>query len=184
MKQSLATSLVGICLLFLLAGIGDADARQWRATATTLARDYVQILDQRSANELVLEFWLAPELLEATPENNNARELLAQNLVLAIMHADISNTGVFTFRTLAPPPIATQNANRLPIAEQNLDPASVGIITSMKVAFTRALGKLGQGTHWFVYDGKGIMSCERGVFWVVYAGERYEYRTPIPGCPE
>ena len=27
-----------------------------------------------------------------------------------------------------------------------------------------------------------INDCEKGVVWVHYAGERYEYETPIPGC--
>ena len=82
-----------------------AEARQWRATPMALAQDYVQIIDQRSPGELVIVFWVSPQLIQQAPANERARQLLAKNMVVGVVHADISPGGSFTYRTPAAPTV-------------------------------------------------------------------------------
>jgi len=71
---------------------------------------------------------------------------------------------------------------RQPLRDGALPPAVTGIIATLQAAYSQALGALGQGTEWYVFEGKGIDSCQKGAFWIYSAGEQYGYATPIPGC--
>ena len=175
--------------VFLLAAILStasltAMARQWKATPTTLAQDYVQIVDSRSQREIVLILWLSPQIVDDSPANAAAKEVLSSYVVVGIIHADISTLGRFAFRT--PENVALRTAGgaeRKPLDQSEVAPAAAGIVTVMQNVFSQALGPMGEGTRWVTFDAARISSCEEGVFWIDYDGEQYDYRTPIPGCP-
>ena len=178
--------VTGAVLVLTLATVfSDAvDARQWRMTPAAQARDYTQIVDHRSKGELVMIWWVAPELVDAhSPVSEQARSILREYMVVALAHARISPTGRFTYERPAGVLIQTGDGKaRQPLRDGALPPAVTGIIATLQATFSQALGAFGQGTEWYVFEGKGIESCQRGAFWIYYAGEQYGYATPIPGC--
>jgi hypothetical protein len=178
-------AISGLLLLTLGYGLpGTVAARLWRTTAAAQAVDYAQIIDQRSQREIVLVFWLAPETVDGnSPEVERARSVLEEYMLVGVAHARISAAGQFTFDRPAGVLIQTADGKaRQPLDGRTLPPAVAGIISTLQASFSQGLGQFGEGTLWQVFDGKGIQSCQKGAFWVYYAGEQYGYATPIPGC--
>ncbi len=168
----------------LFAAASPATARSWKTTPYTRALQYLEIFDQRADNELVQIFWVAPELIKAEPKNKMAREALRKYIVIGTAHANISTLGEFTLLDSKEVVLRIEGGGkRRPLDPDSIAPAAAGMVTVMQRVFTQAIGKLGQGTHWLTFEGAGIDSCGPGVFWVDFAGEQYDYRTPIPGCP-
>lgn len=175
----------GAVLLALLFGFPEqGNARQWRATPTSQAQEYVFIDDDRSESELVMIMWISPEILERSSENEAARSMLQEYVLVGVVHVNISDMVEFTFTT--PTGVLLQTANgeqRQPLAENSLPPLVAGTLSVLKASFAQGIGAMGQGFRWHVFHGAGIDSCQKGIFWIAYAGERYDYETPIPGCP-
>lgn len=160
-----------------------AEARQWRATPMALAQDYVHIVDQRSPSELVMIFWVSPQLIQQIPANKPGRQLLAKNMVVGVVHADISPGGSFTFRTpMAPTVDVAPRGPQINLPDSKIEPAALGMIESFRQIFGRALGPIGKGIRWFTFDGNNVKSCAAGAFAIKYANEAYTFETPIPGC--
>jgi hypothetical protein len=179
--------LVASSVLFLALGFGVlavATARQWRTTPSGEAREYVKVIDQRSKNELVLVYWVAPETVEGnSPEIEKARSVLREYMLVGVAHARVSPAGQFTFERSGGVLIQTADGkNRQPLSDGALPPVVIGMLSTFQAAFSQALGQFGQGIRWHVFEPKGIGSCQKGAFWVYYAGEQYGYATPIPGC--
>ena len=175
----------GLACLFVISLVVPLSARQWNATPTALAMDYVQIIDQRSQNEIVMLMWMAPPLLPDHPQNKEAREIVKQFIVLGVVHAKISNLGKFSFKDLPPPQMRVSATSYVEAIEvTSLPPVIVGVITTLQAVLRQNLGPMGKGIKWFVYDGKSVESCGRGRFWVKVTGTEYDYVTPIPGCPK
>ena len=63
-----------------------------------------------------------------------------------------------------------------------MPPAMVGVLATMQSTFARALGPFGQGVHWYAFDSGSVRACEKGGISVQFAGEKYTYDTPVPGC--
>jgi hypothetical protein len=75
----------------------------------------------------------------------------------------------------------TTGATREPLAIDTLPFRVTFALNVLRQMFSQ-MGVFGKGIHFYVFDPSGIDSCKDGQFWVVYEGEEYEYRTPIPGC--
>ena len=160
-----------------------AEARQWRATPMALAQDYVQITDQRSPFELIIVFWISPQLFQQAPANEPVRQLLAKNMVVGIVHADISPGGSVTFRTPAAPTVdVAPRGPQIDLPDSKIEPAALGVIEGLRQSLGRALGPAGKGFRWFAFDGSNVNSCAAGAFAIKYANEAYTFETPIPGC--
>ena len=160
-----------------------AEARQWRATPMALAQDYVQIVDQRSPRELVVVFWVSPQLIQQAPANKLARQLLAKNMVVGVVHADISPGGSFTFRTPEAPTVdVAPRGPQINLPDSKIEPAALGVIEILRQSLGQALGPAGKGIRWFTFDGSNVNSCKAGAFAIKYADEAYTFETPIPGC--
>jgi len=160
-----------------------AEARQWRATPMALAQEYVQIIDQRSPSELIIVFWISPQLIQQAPANKPARQLLAKNMVVGVVHADISPGDSFTLRT--PAAAAVDVAPRGPqinLPDSKIEPAAFGVIEGLRQTLGQALGPVGKGIRWSMFDGSNVNSRAAGAFAVKYANEVYTFETPIPGC--
>lgn len=177
-----AIGLFAACVLSAVTAAGDADAREWRASPVSQAIEYLQIIDRRSPNEGVAVIWMSQDVLSNLPEFKIGRAVLAENLVFSVAHWDVSTTGDFNFREIAPPVLETPSGTRMPLDEGEQNPAGAGLLVTLKAQFAETFGAVGKGLQWFVYDADGVDSCTEGILWLVYGGERYEYRTPIPGC--
>lgn len=160
-------------------------ARQWRATPQALAQEYSQIIDQRSAQEVVLLLWLSPPLVPADASGQQAREILSKYMVIGMIHAEFGADGSPTFRKI---PEISMEPNQKPLRgyldESVLPPTVLGGLKAIQAIFQQTLGPLGRGTHWFVFDAADLSACGSGGFVIPYDGVRYSYDTPIPGCPK
>ena len=180
MKSCLAIGL----LIFALSLPWTSEARKWRVRPHDLASDYSQIIDHRPGNEVVVVYWIAPETMDANMSNVDAiRTMLREHMLVAIVHGSATKAGRLDFRVPETPILEDgERKQRQPLAKENWPPMVTAYSELMERFLTQSLGQLGEGFHWFVFDGKGIDSCNKGRFWIQYAAERYNYDTPIPGC--
>lgn len=169
--------------LMALAVSSHATARQWRATPAAKAMDYAHIIDRKSASRTALIFWMVPEIVELTPRTMEARQILRRYAVIGVNDVAVSDLG--EFRTLSAPPPSIKIKNLAPLPPLKNDTLPSNVVSTIQLlgdAFSKVLGKLGQGITWYVFDGQEISSCQEGRFEVSFAGVDYLYETPIPGC--
>ncbi|MCP5371418.1 MAG: hypothetical protein H6907_06745 [Hyphomicrobiales bacterium] len=180
--RSLALTMA-LSTALALAAIPTGQARPWKPSPEALAQDYLMLSHKRSTAESVQVLWVAPPMLPRNDQSNTAREVLEDYILLAVIHANTQSTGMMDFVPVANLTLRTLDGTVLqPLDRESLPPTTAGILTVFEQVFTRNLGPLGRGTHWFVFDGKAVPSCGKGGFVVPYAGEEYLYETPVPGC--
>ena len=176
--------IAAVLLPALLCGIvARAEARQWKPQPQDQALEYAQIIDRRSERETVIVMWLAPEILEKTTESRTFRSILKLYTIIGVGHVNVTPVGEWPFTVPKGVLVeAGKDQVRRPLDRATLPPVISGTISTLGELLAQGLGAFGQGIVWFVFDGKGLESCQAGGFRVVYADERYVYRTPIPGC--
>lgn len=175
--QSLLTfSLLSLLCAMTLPGI----ARDWNPSPQDKARGYLQIKHQKSPREIVVAFWAAPEGL--VPISEEMSNVLREHLIIVVVHMTTTATGELTPRPRGAVVVKdTSGATRQPRAMDMLPYNVTFALNNLGLIFSQ-LGALGKGAQFYVFEPKGTDSCKDGLFWVVYEGEEYEYRTPIPGC--
>jgi len=173
-----------IFLIAMLIAPHDAQARKWRITPADLAGDYSQIIDQRPDHDVVVIYWIAPETMNPAIQNVDAyRAMLREHLIVGVAHGSPTKSGHLAFRIPEAVSVLTDDGkSRQPLAKESWPPMVGAFSAVIQNFMTQSLGQLGEGFHWFVFEGKGIESCGKGRFWVAYGGEKYNYDTPIPGC--
>lgn len=186
-SERVGANWIGICLfLTLVLGVDPMSpslARQWNETPQSKAREYLQIVDQRSAKELVVVLWLAPQLVPPGPTAAQTKRVLEDFTVIGLIHADINDNGSMNFRKISNLNLKPFHGGlEAPISRGALPPLAAGAIVAIEQVFSQDLGNLGKGTSWFVFGGKWNDSCGKGGFWVQYAGTDYDYTMPMPGC--
>jgi hypothetical protein len=176
-------TMILLVLTFCVPSTGEA--RKWRVKPHDLASDYSQIIDQRPDNEVVVVYWFAPETLNANMPNADAlKAMLREHMIVGIAHGSAAQAGRIDFRAPEAPVLEdSDRKQRQTVAKENWPPLVTAFSAVIQKLLTQSLGQLGEGFHWFVFEAKGIDSCGKGRFWIQYAGERYNYDTPIPGCP-
>jgi len=181
-RTHLPNSLIFTLVLMLVLS-GAADARRWNANPTDLAMEYTQIIDQRSQNEIVVLMWFAPEMVEDSAENKTMQAILREYTVIAAVQTVISPLGKFTFSNTEEVILLTGDNRELKsIPEDDRPPVVAGAVNIMGSIMAQGLGAMGEGMTWYVFADSGVDSCGGGEFWILFAGEKYDYQTPIPGC--
>jgi len=178
-RRTAITCLAGCIALF---AAGTASARQWKATPQSLAQDYSMIQDNRQGNEMVIIIWLSPQMIDDAA----LQDVLSKSLIVGAIDAHISADGKITFTpidTISPKDVKGNALREL--KGDDIPPAATGGVKTMDAIFRQALGPVGAGFRWFVFDGANVKSCtpDEG-FSVQVANETYTYDTPIPGCPK
>jgi hypothetical protein len=168
---------------FLLAAIAmlcaalPTESRTWSHNPIALAQDYLFIIDNRANRETVMIFWLAPALVP------NPSSLFKKYVIIGVAHFTGSSDGMFNFEQVATPVAEDGNGQPLNYVDEDAQPPSVvGALAAVQSVFTRGLGAIGKGVHWFAFDSGAVNACEKGALFVEFAGEKYSYITPIPGC--
>jgi hypothetical protein len=174
-----------LCFFLLTAGAtSTADARKWKVRPHDLAAEYSQIIDQRGGGEVVVVYWIAPETIDpGMQQAETLKAMLRERIIVALAHGTAGQGGRLNFRT--PEGVTIEDGNkklREPLAKENWPPLVLAYTGVMQNFLSQTTGQLGSGFHWFVFESKGVESCGKGRFWIAYAGERYNYDTPIPGC--
>jgi hypothetical protein len=172
--------------VFLIAVVlcSTADARKWKVRPHDLAAEYSQIIDQRGGGEVVVVYWIAPETIDpGMQQAETLKAMLREHIIVALAHGTAGQGGRLNFRT--PEAVTIEDGNKKlqePLAKEDWPPLVSAYTAVMQKFLSQTTGQLGSGFHWFVFEGKGVESCGKGRFWITYAGERYNYDTPIPGC--
>jgi|SRR5262245_28799395 len=169
--------------LTLIAQADDSLARAWKPDARTAAQDYTQIVHHKSNTDVVIIWWLAPQFLSQDPQTAAFAKLLDDYVVIGIVEAHVAART--TFDPIDQLNVADGGGTILK-ALNNADmpaPLANGLIVLQRI-LTQSMGPMGQGIHWFVFDGKTVHSCGVGALAIAYGGELYTYETPIPGCPK
>lgn len=176
-RSLFAFSLLGC----LCAVIQLGSARDWKPTPQDKAKDYLLIKHEKSPREFVLVTWSAPEgAVGPLPEE--LRNVLREHLIIGVVHMRTSETGEMTVRSRGEVMVKdSPGAIRAPLVMDTLPYNVTLALTTLRQVFSQ-LGVIGKGIQFYVFEAKGIHSCKDGQFWVVYEGEEYEYKTPIPGC--
>ena len=158
-----------------------AGARPWKTTPQGMAQDYAQILDVRGQGEIVVIFWMVPQIVGEVPA---AHAILEKYVVIGVVHSRLGPAGSMLFDAIDPLQVKDTGGKPLTLLEGDKLPADVSaFVTAMGGTMKQALGAMGQGMHIFVYDSGGVHACTKGGLSIPYAGEVYTYSTPIPGCP-
>ena len=180
MRRSL---IFAVAVGVLLGHPLESAARQWKASKARQALEYVQIQYHKPGNEFVFVQWMAPTAVESTPQNATAREILTTYVLISVAHAHINNLGQWNYTDPTDVVIETGNSKtHRPVSPTTLPPAVSGFLTAYSRIIADGIGRLGKNMVTLVFANTGISDCREGVFWVRYAGERFEYKTPIPGC--
>ncbi|MGB8844011.1 MAG: hypothetical protein WCC64_23420 [Aliidongia sp.] len=160
-----------------------AQSRTWLRNAIGLAQDYALINDNRGKGDVVLLLWLAPPMFEKGPNTQTASELFDKYVVLGVVHQHTANDGTTSFGSVTTL-TATDGAGNImkSLDGTAIPPTVVGVMATVQAVFARSLGALGQGVHWFVFNGDTVHACTKGRLSVPFEGEVYTYDTPIPGC--
>jgi len=183
MRAALPLTLIFIYLT-VSSWLPVIEARQWNTTPWSQAIEYTQIIHNKTANRVVLIWWLAPEVINpATPGAEQARSVLSKYVLVGVTDGMISSLGEMTTKDIEGVKIKTMNGAKNALQAFAIPPVVSGTVTVLKSIFGRSMGKLGEGMNWLVFDPENISSCKQGKFWVVYDGVEYDYVTPIPGCP-
>tara|TARA_B100000315_G_scaffold234287_2_gene248177 strand:- start:4963 stop:5508 length:546 start_codon:yes stop_codon:yes gene_type:complete len=170
-------------LLFIVSFSLNGNARAWRTTPQALAQEYAQILDQRSPSEIVMVIWVTPQLVPERFPNTRTQKVLSDNMLVGIGHIDIIAGGKLTYRRPANISVDIQNEEtQFPLSLDQIDAGASDILDTFLQIFEKSLGPMGRSIKWMVFNGKLVKSCEKGGFSINYAGEKYTYKTPIPGC--
>ena len=172
----------GVLLLALVCSLPiPAEARPWKPTPQAIINDYSLITHQRSPQEYVMVMWSVAEgQLNLPPQ---AVHLLRKYMIIGIVHMTMTQLGEMRFQTPVNVRVQLEGRKvREPIDRANLPPAVIGYLATFGTIMSKNMGPLGQGIHSFVFDSTDIAVCGQGKVLVLYAGERYLYGLPFPGC--
>jgi len=186
MRDAFAKALhrAPMALVLILSLVLPAESRVWSQNPINLATDYLIINDNRGGGEIVLVFWLAPPMLPSTAQNKATIDLLEKYVVIGVAHGHFTKEGIASFDAIPTPDVRDQGGQPLSaLSEVTMSPAMVGALAILQSVYSRSLGALGQGVHWFAYDGGALRACAKGGLSVEVANEKYTYDTPVPGCP-
>jgi hypothetical protein len=158
-----------------------ASARHWNPSGKTLAEDYLEILDTQQDGRIVVVFWFAPPMIGNSEE---AKALLDKYVVLGVVAGHLRSTGL-VFDPIEAVPVADKDGTLLKSVPDDKLPADVSaLLFGMKGLMKQAIGAMGEGMHFLVYENGNVHACSKGKLSVPVDNVVYTYDTPIPGCSE
>jgi hypothetical protein len=175
-----AALLAALCVAAGVLSAPSAMARNWKAAPADVARDYSQILDNRGNGEIVMSWWFSAPMLAGYPD---AQAALDKYVIIGVIHAHVATGGTMVFDPDNTVAARDGNGKALTLLTGSAIPPTVGgMLTSLEGMMSQALGQMGQGIRWDVFDAGAVHACGKGGLSVDYAGTTYTYDTPIPGC--
>jgi len=177
-RAEVAFALLSLAV-FLLSS-SSAGARMWKPSATVVAQDYAQIIDDRSNDDIVIVWWLLPQMFP----DKAAQDLVRKNVIFGVLKAHVSSDVTFSFSEVDHLDVKQSDGTPLtPLSGDQIPPTLAGTLAIIEAGLRQGLGAMGRGIHWFVFDGTDVDSCAKGGLSVPFADEVYTYETPVPGCP-
>ena len=152
----------------------------WKPSATVVAQDYAQIIDDRANDEIIIVWWLVPQMFA----DKAAQDIASKNVIFGVLKAHVSSDAAFSFDEVDHLEVKRSDGTPLtPLPGDQIPPALAETLATVEAGFRQGLGAMGRGVRWFVFDGTNVDSCAKGGLSVPFAGEIYTYETPVPGCP-
>jgi hypothetical protein len=178
-SQRFNVLLVGV--MFSSVAFSSALSRPWKPTPIQLAADYAIITHNKSNTDFVtIRWWAEPTIMPGTP----LASLLQKYIMISVVHFHVDLPGgamsIEDVDTLE-----ARDSSGMPltaIARDTLPPAAIGTLTTFESTFRQSIGRLGEGTKFFIFDAGAVRACEKGGISVPLAGETYTWETPFPGC--
>jgi hypothetical protein len=171
-----------LALLCCLGALSPASARPWKPTPTALAQDYLLIVDQRSDRDIAMVLWLAAPMVANSRE---VAEILDKYAVVGVLHAHFASDGTAKFDDFDSLHAQDGEGRSLKLLRGDAVPPIVaGVVSTVGAAMQQTLGPMGHGLHWFIFAGGAVHACGKGQLAVLFAGETYTYKSPVPGCPQ
>jgi hypothetical protein len=171
--------LLGV--MFSSVVFSSALSRQWKPTPAQLAGDYAMINHNKSNTEFVnIRWWAEPTVMPGTP----LAGLLQKYILISVVHAHTNPPGG-TMTTEDVDTLEVRDSSDMPLTpvpRDALPPAVIATLAGFEATFRQSIGRLGQGTKFFVFDAGTVRACEKGVISVPFSGETYTWETPFPGC--
>lgn len=172
--------LVWSLVLIVLAA--PVSSRPWKPDAKAAAQDYAQIVHNKPNGDIVMVWWLVPQIVPTLPE---VQQVLDNYVIVGVGQGHVAPTGTISFAATDTLGANDGNGRALKFLSTNdIPPAITGLLTGLQAALGQSLGAMGQGFRWFVFEAGGVHACAPGGLSIPFAGETYTYETPIPGCPK
>ena len=165
-----------------LAVCAPAQARAWKPQGAALAQDYAVITDVRPDHDVVMVFWFAPPLAQQAPPAMQA--ILDKYIIVGVVHGHVGTGGAMSFDAVDA--LQAQDADKKPLTlleGDKIPPDVAASVSFIGASMRQAIGAMGQGMHFFVFDAGAVHACAKGQLAIPFAGETYTYDTPFPGCP-
>jgi hypothetical protein len=170
--------LLGV--LVLGAMFSPAASRPWKPTSIQIAGDYAQINHSKTSTEFVnLRWWAPPSVAPGTP----LTRVLEKYVLVSIVHFHSSAAGVVSTDDIEA--LQAVDGSDMPLTlvpRGDLPPTAGEILSTLEGAFRQSIGRLGNGTKFFVFDAGAVRACEKGKVSIPFNGETYSWETPFPGC--
>jgi hypothetical protein len=171
--------LLGV--MFSSVVFSSALSRQWKPTSVQLAGDYAAIAHNKSNTDFVnIRWWAEPTVMPGTP----LAELFHRYILISVVHFHV-NPPVGTMTTDDIDTLEVRDSSGMPltaIPRNALPPGAIATLTGFEASFRQSLGRLGEGTKFFIFDAGAVRACGTGGISVPFAGETYTWETPFPGC--
>ncbi|THD42290.1 MAG: hypothetical protein E7774_16165 [Bradyrhizobium sp.] len=180
-----AAALSIVCASAIVLGSAvPGEARNWSKNPANLANDYLGVYDDRGGGDHVIMIWAASPLLPRDQQTPAAMELLDKYVIIGAAHGHFSKLATASFDPPSKIDVFDQNGQPLvALTESTMPPIMLGLLTILQSALSRAMGPMGQGIHWSVFEAGDVRACTKGGISVQFAGTKYTYDTPVPGCP-
>ena len=172
-----------IGLVFILTPLHAVFARDWKPKPHVAAREYAILKHERTPTDQIIIYWFPAEAIPDTPGSAEAKKLLSDNLLIGTVRIKVDAQARVSVAEETAPILRTLGGETIRYIETHaVSPTVSGIVTVVEQMVSQAMGVVGKGIKWHVFDGSSVKSCKIGGFIVNFAGEDYDYKTPIPGC--
>lgn len=160
--------------------VASAEARPWKPTPQQQAQDYTSIVHNKGASAGTVRIsWMA-----APAFTGNMQLLMQKYLLLTLTHTIITPAGVTSYEDTGGVQVSDLAGQPLTeIALKDLPPALVGLTAQMDASFRQSVNGNAK-MRILAFQPGTVLACQKGGLAVTYAGERYTFETPMPGCTE
>jgi hypothetical protein len=179
-KMILLSTMLSCVELF-----SSASSRPWKATPSQIAAAYTSIDHNRGGGDFVtIGWWAAPTVTHGT----QLAALLEKYVLISVArsHVDFNAPAAgLRFDDITTLEALDGSGKALtPVSEEQLAPASIGLLATFEAGYRRGSGPCGKGTKFFLFDPGTVNACEKGGLSVPFDGETYTWETPLPGCSQ
>jgi hypothetical protein len=170
---------IAFVLSLTLACIGPAAARLWNPTPVEMAQDYSSIVHNKGpAGGRVLIQWLSAPGFPA----GAMQATFDKYVVIIVGHTTTSPAGTMEHHEIGAVEVTGLSGEALKeIPPNDIPPGIVGMLAGLEATMRQSSQGRGKMKS-LVFVGTTVRACEKDGLAVTYAGERYVFETPMPGC--